>query len=153
MRKLVIVAGLAATLVAVPLSASAGAAGTAKFKGKGSGTLTLSGRNFEIDGTVHVAKVGAVPFHTEGSVTAAKTAAFTTTFTAPNGDTLTTASTGTVRNTKWGRIFTARDTVTGGTGRFTDATGGGRTAAKGKLDAPNATTATVKFVLAGKITY
>ena len=38
-----------------------------------------------------------------------------------------------------GRIYITRDTVTGGTGRFADATGAGRTAAKAKL-ASRATT-------------
>jgi hypothetical protein len=151
MRKFVIAVGLMCALAALP--ATADAATSAKFKGKGSGTLTLTGNDFTIDGTVHVAKVGAVPFHTEGSLTGPGTVAFTTTFTAPNGDTLATASTGTARHTKWGRIFVTRDHVTGGTGRFADATGFGRTAAKARLAAPNATTGTVKFVLAGKITY
>ncbi len=153
MRKFLIATGLTCALVALPITASAGAAGPARFKGKGSGTLTLSGSSaFSIDGTVHVAKVGAVAFHTAGTTNGAKVA-FTTTFTAGNGDTVTTASTGTARRTKIGRIYTTRDTVTGGTGRFVAATGAGRTAAKAKLAAPNATTGTVKFVLAGKITY
>lgn len=154
MRKFVIAAGLACAMAALPITASAGAAGPAKFKGKGSGTLTLSGSNsFTIDGTVKVAKVGAVAFHSEGATTGAKTVAYTTTFTGPGGDTVTTSSTGTARHTKIGRVFITRDTVTGGTGRFAAATGTGRTAAKAKLAAPNATTGTVKFVLAGTITY
>jgi hypothetical protein len=153
MRKLMVVAGLACALAVLPVSSSVGAASSAKLKGKGSGTLTLNGNSFTIDGTLKVAKVGTVAFHSEGATTGAKAAAYTTTFTAPNGDTLTTSSTGTVKRTKLGRAFITRDTVTGGTGRFVDATGFGRTAARGKLDAPNATTGTVKFVLAGKITY
>jgi hypothetical protein len=148
MRKLLIAAGVSAALVALPVSATAGAAGPAKFKGKGSGTLALQGTSFTIDGTVKVAKVGAVPFHSEGSLTGPRTVAFTTTFSAPNGDTLTTSSTGTARQTRIGRIFLTRDTVTGGTGRFADATGAGRTAAKA-----NVNTGIVKFVLAGRIVY
>jgi hypothetical protein len=148
MRKLLIATGVSAALVVLPVSASAGAAGAAKFKGKGSGTIVLQGTSFTIDGTVKVAKVGAVPFHTEGSLTGARTAAFTTTFTAPNGDTLTTSSTGTARQTRIGRVFITKDTVTGGTGRFAGATGAGRTAAKANLR-----TGVVKFVLAGRIVY
>jgi hypothetical protein len=152
MRKLVIAAGLVCALTAVPLTA-AGAATTAKFKGKGTGTLTLAGSNFTIDGTVHVANVGAVSFHSSGATTSPNHAADTTTFTAPNGDTITTSSTGTARNTRLGRIFVTNDTVTGGTGRFADAAGRGKTAAKAKLSAPNASTGTVKFVLAGTINF
>jgi hypothetical protein len=150
MRKLVITTVVAGALVVLPVTADA--ATSPRFKGKGSGTLTLNGGNFTIDGTVKVANVGSVPFHSEGTVSGGS-ASFTTTFTAPNGDTLTTASTGTARQTKIGRVFLTRDSVTGGTGRFADATGQGRTAAKAKLSAPNATTGTVKFVLTGKIAY
>ena len=153
MRKFVIATGLACAMVALPITATAGAASPARFKGKGAGTLTLSGNNsFAIDGTVKIAKVGAVAFHSEGT-TAGANVAYTTTFTGPNGDTVTTSSTGIARHTRLGRIYITRDTVTGGTGRFVDATGAGRTAAKAKLAAPNATTGTVKFVLAGQITY
>jgi hypothetical protein len=148
MRKLLLAVGVSAALVALPVSAEAGAIALPKFKGKGSGAIVLQGSNFTIDGTVKVAKVGAVPFHTEGALTGAGTVAFTTTFTAPNGDTLTTSSTGTARRTRIGRVFITRDTVTGGTGRFADATGAGRTAAKANLG-----TGIVKFVLAGKIVY
>jgi hypothetical protein len=148
MRKFVIAAGLACAMAALPVSATAGAASPAKFKGKGSGSLTLSGNSFTIDGTVRVAKIGAVAFHSAGTTNGSGGVAFSTTLTAPNGDTVTTSSTGTARQTRWGRIFTTRDTVTGGTGRFVSATGAGRTAAK-----VNTTTGTVKFVLAGKITY
>jgi hypothetical protein len=154
MRKILVAAGLACAMAALPVTATAGAASAAKLKGKGSGTLTLSGTNdFSIDGTVKVAQVGPVAFHTEGITTGGGGVEFTTTFTAANGDTVTTASTGSARQTKLGRIFITRDTVTGGTGRFAAATGFGRTAAKAKLAAPNATTGTVKFILAGKITY
>jgi hypothetical protein len=153
MRKLMLAAGLACAMAVLPVSSSVGAASSAKLKGKGSGTLTLNGNSFTIDGTVKIAKVGAVPFHSEGATTGGKSAAYTTTFTAPNGDTITTSSTGSVKSTKLGRVFITRDTVIGGTGRFADATGVGRTAARGKLDGPNATTGTVKFVLAGKITF
>jgi hypothetical protein len=153
MRKFVIATGLACAMVALPITASAGAASPARFKGKGSGTLTLSGSNsFTIDGTVKVAKVGPVAFHSDGTA-AGGNVAYTTTFTGPNGDTVTTSSTGSARHTRRGRIYITRDTVTGGTGRFASATGAGRTAAKAKLAAPNATTGTVKFILAGQITY
>jgi hypothetical protein len=94
-----------------------------------------------------------VAFHSEGASTAAGTVAYATTFTGPNGDTVTTSSTGTARNTRIGRVYITTDTVTGGTGRFADASGRGKTAAKAKLASPNATTGTVKFVLAGQITY
>lgn len=78
---------------------------------------------------------------------------FTTTFTAPNGDTLTTSSTGSAKQTKLGRVFITTDAITGGTGRFTTATGKGKTAAKVKFATANATTGTVKFVVAGKIRF
>lgn len=153
MRKILVAAGLACAVAVLPISATAGAASSAKLKGKGSGALTLSGNSFTIDGTVKVLNVGAVAFHSEGTTTGANTVAYTTTFTAPNGDTVTTSSTGTARHTKLGRIYITRDTVSGGTGRFANATGFGRTAARAKLSAPNATTGTVRFVLAGQITY
>lgn len=153
MRKFVIATGLACAMVALPITASAGAAGPARFKGKGSGTLTLSGNNsFTIDGTVTIANVGAVAFHSAGT-TAGAHVAYTTTFTGPNGSTVTTSSNGSAHHTRLGRVYITRDTVTGGTGRFAGATGAGHTAAKAKLAAPNATTGTVKFVLAGSITY
>ncbi len=153
MRKFLIATGLACAMVALPMTAAAGAAGPAKFKGKGTGTLTLSGANsFSIDGTVKVAKVGAVAFHSEGTTSGAKVT-YTTTFTGPNGNTVTTSSKGIARRTKLGRVYVTRDTVTGGTGRFAGATGTGHTAAKAKLASANATTGTVRFVLAGNITY
>jgi hypothetical protein len=148
MRKLLIALGLTGALVVLPVSGSAGAAAAPKLKGKGSGALTLAGSAFTIDGTVKILRVGPVPFHSEGTLTGPGTVEFTTTFTAPNGDTVTTSSTGRARQTRIGRVFITRDTVVGGTGRFADATGAGRTAAKA-----NTSTGTVKFVLAGKITY
>jgi hypothetical protein len=148
MRKLLVAIGVTAALVALPVTADAGAAAAPKLKGKGSGTLTLAGSSFTIDGTVKLLRVGPVPFHSEGTLTGPGTVEFTTTFTAPNGDTVTTASTGKARQTRIGRVFLTRDTVVGGTGRFADATGFGRTAAKA-----NTSAGTVKFVLAGKITY
>jgi hypothetical protein len=150
MRKFFVAAGLACALAALPVGSAVGAATGHTFKGKGTGSLTRTGDQFVIDGTIKVAAVGSVPFHSEGTA-GANTATFTTTFTAPNGDTITTSSTGSARNTRLGRVFITTDTVTGGTGRFATASGKGKTAAKVKFDTP--TTGTVKFVLAGRIRF
>ncbi len=153
MRKFLVAAGLAGALIALPVGSAVGASTGHAFKGKGSGTITLTGGgNFTIDGHVTVAKVGQVAFHSAGTA-AAKTVTFTTTFTAANGDTITTASSGAAVHTRLGRVFVTSDTITGGTGRFATASGKGKTAAKVKLASPTATTGTVKFVLAGNIRF
>jgi hypothetical protein len=154
MRKLLAVAGLTGALVALPvgsLTTTAGASTAHAFKGKGAGSLTLTGSQFAADGTISVARVGKIAFHSSGTEGAGRVA-YTTTFTAPNGDTVTTSSHGTARHTRVGRVYTTTDSVTGGTGRFADASGLGRTAAKVAL-APGATTGTVKLVLGGKIRF
>jgi hypothetical protein len=152
MRKFFVAAGLAGALAALPVGSAVGAAPGQVFKGKGSGAITLTGNQFVIDGTVTIKKVGPVEFHTSGT-SSASTVEFTTTFTGPEGDSLTTTSTGSAKHTKWGKVFVTTDTITAGTGRLAGATGKGKTAAKVRLTAPGATTGTVKFVLAGKIRF
>lgn len=152
MRKLLVAIGLAGALVALPVGSAVGALPGHAFKGKGTGSLTRTGNQFVIDGTVTIASVGSATFHTEGT-SGPSTVTFTTTFTAPNGDTLTTASTGSARHTRLGKVFITSDTITGGTGRFATATGKGKTAAKVKFATTTATTGTVKFVVAGKIRF
>ena len=152
MRRFLVAAGLACALVALPAGSAVGASTGHWFKGKGAGTLTLTGNQFVIDGTVQVRKLGPASFHSEGTADA-QTVTFTTTFTTANGDTITTSSTGSARHTRLGKVFLTTDTVTGGTGQFADAAGKGKTAAKAKLASPNATTGTVRFVLAGKIRF
>jgi hypothetical protein len=153
MRKILAVAGLAGALIALPVGslATADAATGHAFKGKGSGTLSLSGNHFTLDGTVSIAQVGRVSFHSSGTETGGSVS-FATTFTAPNGDTVATSSHGTARHTRAGRVYVTSDSVTGGTGRFADASGAGKTAAKAKV-ASGGTTGTVKLVLGGKIRF
>jgi hypothetical protein len=152
MRKFFVAVGLAGALVALPVGSAVGATSGHAFKGRGSGTLTRTGNQFVIDGTLNVAAVGTVPFHSEGTASASSVA-FTTTFTAANGDTITTSSTGAARHTRLGKVFITTDTITGGTGRFATATGAGKTAAKVKFATADATTGTVKFVVAGRIRF
>lgn len=152
MKKFLVAAGLAGALVALPVGSAVGAATGHAFKGKGTGTLTRTGNSFTIDGTIKIASVGQATFHTEGT-SAASTVNFTTTFTAGNGDTLTTSSTGGAKHTRLGKVFITTDTITGGTGRFATASGKGKTAAKVKFATADASTGTVKFVLAGKIRF
>ena len=96
MRKFLVAAGLAGALVALPVGSAVGAAPGHAFKGKGTGTLTRTGSSFAIDGTITIVSVGKAAFHAEGT-SAGSTVAYTTTFTAGNGDTLTTSSTGAAR--------------------------------------------------------
>ncbi|MGZ4689971.1 MAG: hypothetical protein ACXVKA_04870 [Acidimicrobiia bacterium] len=153
MRKFLVAAGLAGTLAALPVGSAVGASTGHVFKGKGTGTVTLDGGGqFTLDGTVKVKSVGPVAFHSTGT-TSANGVTFTTTFTGSNGDTLTTSSVGSAKHTRLGKVFITTDTITGGTGRLANATGKGKTAAKVKLAAPDATTGTVKFVLAGRISF
>jgi hypothetical protein len=154
MRKFFVAAGLAGTLIALPVSSavSAGATTSHAFKGKGAGTLTLTGKQFVINGTVKVADVGSVAFHSSGTANDSSVS-YTTTFTGPHGETITTASTGAARHTRLGRVFITTDSVTGGTGRFADATGKGKTVAKTKFATASSTTGTVKFALAGRIRF
>lgn len=153
MRRLLVAAGVAGALIAVPMGSAVGASTGHAFKGMGTGTLTRSsGEGFVIDGHIKVATVGSVAFHSAGSA-AAKTVTYTTTFTAANGDTITTSSTGTAKHTRLGRVYVTTDTVTGGTGRFATAAGKSKTVAKVKLSAPAATTGSVKFAVAGKIRF
>jgi hypothetical protein len=156
MRKFLIAGGLACALAAVPVGSAVGAATPTshQIKGKGAGTLTLNGNStWAIDGTVKVLNVGPLHFHSTGTTTAAQKITVATTFTAANGDTISTTANGTAKHTRLGRVYITKDTVTGGTGRFAGATGTGHTAAKAKLATPTSTTGTVKFVFIGKITY
>jgi hypothetical protein len=153
MRKFLVAAGLAGALIALPVGSAVGASTGHAFKGKGAGTIALSsGGQFTIDGTVNVKTVGPVAFHTSGTA-GDHTVTFSTTFIGSQGDTLTTTSTGSAKYTKLGKVFVTTDTITGGTGRLATASGRGKTGAKVKLAAPDATTGTVKFVLAGKIRF
>ena len=153
MRKFLVAAGLAGALIALPVGSAVGASTGHAFKGKGTGTITLgSGGQFTVDGTVKVKTVGPVAFHTSGTA-GDHTVTFTTTFTGAQGDTLTTTSTGSATHTRLGKVFITTDTITGGTGRLATASGQGKTGAKVKLATPDATTGTVKFVLAGKIRF
>ena len=151
MRKLFVAAGLAGALVALPVSSavSAGASTGHAFKGKGAGTLTLTGKQFVIDGKLKVAGVGTVSFHSSGTSNDSSVS-YTTTFTGSNGETITTASTGVARHTRLGRVYTTTDSVTGGTGRFADATGKGKTVAKTTFATASSTTGNVRFALAGR---
>jgi len=152
MRKLLVSAGLAVALVALPVGSAVSAAPGHAFKGKGSGSLTRTGNQFVIDGTITIKSVGSAAFHTTGT-SGNSSVSFTTTFTAPNGDTLTTASTGTARHTKRGKVFVTSDTISVGTGLFATAAGKGKTAAKVRFPTPDASTGTVKFVVGGKIRF
>ena len=66
MRRLLVAAGVAGALIAVPMGSAVGASTGHAFKGMGTGTLTRSsGEGFVIDGHIKVASVGSVAFHSE----------------------------------------------------------------------------------------
>jgi hypothetical protein len=93
----------------------------------GIGTVNLRTGAFSSDATELVSHIGKARSHSVGTIVITGPGTFTTTFigteVAPNGDELTLFVTGTGTFTAAGSDATFVATITGGTGRFADASG------------------------------
>jgi hypothetical protein len=164
MRKAIMIAGL---ILAFGVLAPAGALGKAggtdrPSRGNGSGTtvLDLGTLAFVTDGTGTVSHLGQTTVHIDGVLTPTGPSTFTVagplTLTAANGDQLFGDFSGSGTNVaSGGSTGTTATTITGGTGRFTGASGsvsGPFTQTPISMSATTATFATT-FSLSGTISY
>jgi len=144
MRKAIVIAGLILAVAAIaPVGALAKAGGTDRpIKDTSSGTISvdLATLTFTADTTGRIAHLGRSTAHLEGSVTPTGPLTFTTagtvTVVAANGDKLFATFSGSGTNDGSGNTEgTQVTTITGGTGRFENAsgteTGSNRTTANG----------------------
>ena len=151
MRKLLSLLALGLTVASLSGAPAFGAAqGTDRpFNGSGSGTGVLGS---SADGTENASHLGLATFHADVVPTGPTTATTTTTLVAANGDTVTMSGPSTlVPVTATTFTFTIVYTITGGTGRFADASGAETTTGTGTVDSP--TTFHVSFTFTGTITY
>ena len=131
-HRAIITASLVLALAAlVPASAAAKAGGTDRpVSGKSTSTTTVdvaAGTGVS-DGSGQISHLGAFTFHndfTSFTLTGPDTFSFTLTasIVAANGDVIFTTATGTGTLTATGSEATLVSTITGGTGRFADASG------------------------------
>src|SRR5829696_10240268 len=131
-HRAIITASLVLALAAlVPASAAAKAGGTDRpVSGKSTSTTTVdvaTGTGVS-DGSGQISHLGAFTFHndfTSFTLTGPDTFSFTLTasIVAANGDVIFTTATGTGTLTATGSEATLVSTITGGTGRFADASG------------------------------
>jgi hypothetical protein len=165
MRKAIMIAGLVLTLgVLAPATALAKAGGTDRpIQGKGSGTtvLDLPTLTFTSDATGVVSHMGRATFHFEnGVITPTGPSTFdvtiSVTVTAANGDQLfgDVSGSGTADATG-GSQGTTVTTFTGGTGRFTGASGSASNPFTQTLISTDGVTSTfaTEFSLSGTISY
>jgi hypothetical protein len=164
MRKAIMIAGLVLALgVLAPATALGNAGGTDRpIKGNGSGTtvVDLGTLAFVTDGTGTVSHLGQTTVHIDGVLTPTGPSTFTVagplTLTAANGDQLFGDFSGSGTNVaSGGSTGTTATTITGGTGRFTGASGsasGPFTQTPISMSATTATFATT-FSLSGTISY
>ena len=164
MRKAIMLAGLVLALgVLAPATALGKAGGTDRpIHGNGSGTtvVDLGTLAFVTDGTGTVSHLGQTTVHIDGVLTPTGPSTFTLagslTLTAANGDQLFGDFSGSGTNVaSGGSTGTTATTITGGTGRFTGASGsvsGPFTQTPISMSATTATFATT-FSLSGKISY
>ena len=164
MRKAIMIAGLVLALgVLAPATALGKAGGTDRpIQGNGSGTtvLDLGTLAFVTDGTGTVSHLGQTTVHLDGVLTPTGPSTFTIagplTLTAANGDQLFGDFSGSGTNVaSGGSTGTTATTITGGTGRFTGASGsvsGPFTQTPISMSATTATFATT-FSLSGTISY
>ena len=154
MRRMMVTAGLVGALVVLPATAGTAAEqGTNRpFNGTGKGRLIITDAEagtFVIRGTANVTHLGLVKVRSEGSFTGPDTYSFTTRFIAANGDKVKLASTGVGTDP----AFTNHDTVKGGTGRFTGATGQSITTGTSKPKVTDPNVVRLKFTFTGTISY
>ena len=132
MRKAIMIAGLVLALgVLAPATALGKAGGTDRpAQGSGSGTtvLEIPSLAFVTDGTATVSHLGQTTVHIDGQVTPTGPSTFTIagpiTLTAANGDQVFGDFSGSGTNVaSGGSTGTTATTITGGTGRFTGASG------------------------------
>ena len=162
MRKAIMIAGLVLALgVLAPATALGKAGGTDRpIQGSGSGTtvLEIATLAFVTDGTGTVSHLGQTTVHIDGVLTPTSPNTFTLagslTLTAANGDQLFGDFSGSGTGFG-GSTGTTVTTITGGTGRFTGASGsvsGPFTQTPISMSATTATFATT-FSLSGTISY
>lgn len=164
MRKAIMIAGLVLALgVLAPATALGKAGGTDRpIQGNGSGTtvVDLGTLAFVTDGTGTVSHLGQTTVHIDGVLTPTGPSTFTVagplTLTAANGDQLFGDFIGSGENVaSGGSTGSTATTITGGTGRFTGASGsvsGPFTQTPISMSATTATFATT-FSLSGTISY
>lgn len=164
MRKAIMIAALVLALgVLAPATALGKAGGTDRpIQGNGSGTtvVDLGTLAFVTDGTGTVSHLGQTTVHIDGVLTPTGPSTFTVagplTLTAANGDQLFGDFSGSGTNVaSGGSTGTTATTITGGTGRFTGASGsvsGPFTQTPISMSATTATFATT-FSLSGTISY
>jgi hypothetical protein len=164
MRKAIMITGLVLALgVLVPVTALGKPGGTDRpVHGNGSGTtvVDLGTLAFALDSTSVVSHVGQSTLHIDGVITPTGPSTFTVagplTLTAANGDQLFGDFSGSGTNVaSGGSTGTTATTITGGTGRFTGASGsvsGPFTQTPISMSATTATFATT-FSLSGTISY
>jgi hypothetical protein len=164
MRKAIMIAGLVLAVgVLAPATALGKAGGTDRpIQGSGSGTtvVDLGTLAFVTDGTGTVSHLGQTTVHIDGVLTPTGPSTFTVagplTLTAANGDQLFGDFSGSGTNVaSGGSTGTTATTITGGTGRFTGASGsvsGPFTQTPISTSATTATFAT-EFSLSGTISY
>lgn len=159
MRRLLASASIVLLAVLTVPSTVAGASApsrTRPFAGFGTATLVVTDVDtgtFVIDGREITLPLGPLHFHSDGVFTGPDTFSLATTLTARDGSTFTTTTTGTTTTLSSGDSrFKNQDTVTGGTGRFTGATGSTTTVGISRPDAHDPLVSHIVFVFAGKIT-
>ena len=132
LRKLILLSSLVLAVAALSATAALGAAkGTDRpLKGHSTSTTTvdLAAGTGVSDGRGPLSHLGMATFHndfTSFTLTGPSTFSFTLTasIVAANGDVIFTTATGTGRLTATGSEATLISTITGGTGRFADASG------------------------------
>ena len=131
LRRLLVLSSLVLAVAALSPAAALGATqGTARpLKGTSTATAvvdTAAGTG-TVDGAILFTQLGKGTYHTDltGFTSTGNTFAFggTATFVAANGDKVFTTIAGTGTVTSTGSESTTVDTITGGTGRFADASG------------------------------
>jgi hypothetical protein len=164
LRRLIFLSSLVLTVGALsPAAALGGAKGTDRpLSGKGTSTTTVNATGTGTsDGTGHLSHLGKFTVHlvaTSGTLTGPNTftGAGTGTTVAANGDKLfsTVTVTGTFTSTTTSEATTV-NTITGGTGRFADASGTITITSRSVIIATVGSTATTRdtYTLQGRIRY
>ena len=128
-RKLLVLFTLALPLTVLNAGVASGAANgeDRPFHALGAAVVTVDltqGLEVSIAGTLNATHMGSSTWQAEVTSIALGeviTVTYVSTITAANGDTLTTEAVGVIDGTAF--TFTADETITGGTGRFVDASG------------------------------
>jgi hypothetical protein len=148
-----------AVLVMVSTSSAALASSSVPFNGSSTGSFAFtSPTTARLTGMGHYEHLGATVFVAEATITgSAACGGFTTTekdtYTAANGDQVLSSATLTICPTSVAGVFQSSGTftITGGTGRFADASGSGALHALVTFTSPSS--GTFSGMTAGKISY